>query len=70
MHSYHEATGVVYYAQINKNAVSCWNSNRELKSTNFKEVIRDDAKLIYPSDLKVSWCLLFNPIHPIYFIKF
>ncbi|XP_070500416.1 L-dopachrome tautomerase yellow-f2-like [Chironomus tepperi] len=53
MHSYHAATGVIYYAQINKNAVSCWNSDRELKAANFKEVVRDDTKLIYPADLKI-----------------
>jgi hypothetical protein len=57
MHSYHAATGVIYYAQINKNAVSCWNSNRELKAANFKEIVRDNEKLIYPSDLSVSTLL-------------
>lgn len=60
MHSYHAATGVIYYAQINKNAVSCWNSNKELKAANFKEVVRDNDKLIYPSDLSVSLCYLFE----------
>lgn len=58
MHSYHAATGVIYYAQINKNAVACWNSDRELKSANFKEVVKDDTKLIYPSDLKVSFAYI------------
>lgn len=63
MHSYHAATGVIYYAQINKNAVSCWNSNKELKAANFKEVVRDNDKLIYPSDLSVSLCQLFEKIY-------
>jgi hypothetical protein len=54
MHSIHQGTGVAFFAQINKNAVWCWNSKKPLRASNVHEVLRDDVKLIYPSDLSVS----------------
>lgn len=56
MHSLHSSKNkdVMYFAQINKNAVSCWNTKKPLRPSNVHEVFRDDVKLIYPSDLSVS----------------
>jgi hypothetical protein len=54
MHSYHEKSGVMYFAEINKNAVSCWNTRKPLRPSNVKVIAKDDIKLIYPSDLSVS----------------
>lgn len=55
MHGVHQKTGVMFFAEINKNAVSCWNTLRStLRPSNVVEVARDNEKLIYPSDLDVS----------------
>lgn len=55
MHGYHQKTGVIFFAEINKNAVSCWNSKTSLRSSNMGEVARDNVTLVYPSDLNVRF---------------
>lgn len=54
MHGYHQQTRVMFFAEINRNAVSCWNSNTSLRPSNMGEVARDNVTLVYPSDLNVS----------------
>jgi len=55
MHSYHDGTGVIFFAEINKNAVSCWNVKAKLKASNMGLIAKDDETLVYPNDLSVSW---------------
>ncbi|KAG5676601.1 hypothetical protein PVAND_006424 [Polypedilum vanderplanki] len=70
MHSYHEKSGIIYFAEINKNAVSCWNTRKPLRPSNVKIIARDDIKLIYPSDLSVVdddlWVMSNRMIRQIY----
>jgi dopachrome tautomerase len=51
MHSLHHDS--MFFAEINKNAVGCWNTKKPLRPSNVHEVLRDDIKLVYPSDLVV-----------------
>lgn len=53
MHGLHQRTGAMFFAEINKNAVSCWNSRGALRPTSMTEVARDNVTLVYPSDLSV-----------------
>lgn len=56
MHGIHHKSGIMFFAEINKNAVSCWNSKKSaLKPSKMGEVAQDDVNLIYPSDLNVSF---------------
>lgn len=54
MHAVHQKTGMMFFAEINKNAVSCWNSKTVLRPSNMIQVAHDNEKLIYPADLDVS----------------
>lgn len=53
MHAIHQKSGATFFAEINKNAVSCWNSKSPLRPSSMIEVARDDVTMIYPSDLNV-----------------
>ncbi|XP_018332062.1 L-dopachrome tautomerase yellow-f2 [Agrilus planipennis] len=54
MTAMHEPTGVLFMGLINQNGLGCWNTNKEFLSKNFDIVDRDEVKMIYPSDVKVS----------------
>lgn len=53
MHARHDQSGTMFFAEINKNAVSCWNMKSPLRAANMGEVARDNVTLIYPTDLNV-----------------
>jgi dopachrome tautomerase len=56
MHGVHQQTGIMFFAEINKNAVSCWNSKKSsLQASKTEEIAQDNVNLIYPSDLNVSF---------------
>lgn len=54
MHGYDETTGVVFYAEVARNAVGCWNSKERFNALNHDIVYKDDVNMIYPSDLTVD----------------
>ncbi|CRL01323.1 CLUMA_CG014255, isoform A [Clunio marinus] len=70
MHEFHEKSGTLFFAEINQNAVTCWNSKRSLKPSRLGTVAKDNLTLIYPSDLKVVeddlWVLSNRMIRHIY----
>ena len=47
-------TNVMFFAEMQNNAVSCWNLKKDLKRTNMDIVQQNNLTLIYPSDLTVS----------------
>lgn len=55
MHSLDRHTGVVMFAQVARNGVSCWNSEEPLNEDKIAMIDSDDAKMIYPVDLNVSY---------------
>lgn len=54
MHAFDESTGVVFYAEVARNAVGCWNSGEEFSQEKHDIVLRDDEQMVYPSDLTVD----------------
>lgn len=54
MHAMDQNTGVVMFAQVARNGVSCWNSANYLSENNIGMIDSDNVKMIYPVDLNVS----------------
>uniref|UniRef100_S4PXQ8 Yellow-fa n=1 Tax=Pararge aegeria TaxID=116150 RepID=S4PXQ8_9NEOP len=54
MHGYHQKSNVVFFAEIGRDAVSCWNSGSVLNPSNIAILARDRLRLSYPSDLHVT----------------
>lgn len=54
MHDYDEDTGVMFYAEVGRNAIGCWNTRKAFSTKNHDIVHRDNEQMIYPSDLSVD----------------
>lgn len=54
MHGYDLKSGVVFYAEVGRNAVGCWNSKQRFNALNHDIVFKDDVNMIYPSDLSLD----------------
>lgn len=53
-------TNVMFFAEMQNNAVSCWNIKHDLKRSNMDIVAQNNATLIYPVDLNVSRFVLWS----------
>ncbi|XP_049547822.1 L-dopachrome tautomerase yellow-f2-like [Anopheles darlingi] len=51
MHHYDPQTGVLFYAQVARNAIGCWNTRQIYGPDTHAVVHQDDRELVYPSDL-------------------
>lgn len=49
-----DRSGVIFYAQISRSGIGCWNSNKPLTPQNFHFLTGNNRTMIYPSDLTVS----------------
>lgn len=70
MHEFDPKTGIIFYAEIMKNGVGCWNSKKtEFSALNHGQVAMDPNKMIYPSDLTVRAAVFFilNPMDNLWF---
>ncbi|KAF7997517.1 hypothetical protein HCN44_006088 [Aphidius gifuensis] len=47
-------TGIIYFTQVNKNAVACWDTKLDLNADTFKTVAQDDEKLVFPNDIVIE----------------
>ncbi|CAK1553242.1 unnamed protein product [Leptosia nina] len=54
MHDYHEPTGVLFFADMGRDAVSCWKTDKPLGRENVGILAQDSERLVYPSDLHVT----------------
>ncbi|XP_023945220.2 L-dopachrome tautomerase yellow-f2 isoform X2 [Bicyclus anynana] len=54
MHGYHARSSVIFFAEIGRDAISCWNTGTALNPANIAILARDRQRLSYPSDLHVS----------------
>uniref|UniRef100_A0A182XWT2 Yellow protein n=1 Tax=Anopheles stephensi TaxID=30069 RepID=A0A182XWT2_ANOST len=53
-HAYDPKTGVLFYAEINRNAVGCWNTKKHFAPENHGIVHLDNEEMIYPADLRID----------------
>uniref|UniRef100_A0A182S4V5 Yellow protein n=1 Tax=Anopheles funestus TaxID=62324 RepID=A0A182S4V5_ANOFN len=51
MHHYDPRTGVMFYAEVNRNSIGCWNTNQIFDAGNHAVVHLDNRELVYPTDL-------------------
>lgn len=51
---YDEKTDVIFYTQINRDAIGCWNINKDYTPENQGLVDSDSQTLVFPNDLKVD----------------
>ncbi|XP_063545255.1 L-dopachrome tautomerase yellow-f2-like isoform X1 [Cydia strobilella] len=54
MHGYHSASNVIFFADIGRNAVSCWKTSNILNPGNVAVLAQDSTRMSYPSDLHVT----------------
>ncbi|XP_037948418.1 L-dopachrome tautomerase yellow-f2-like isoform X2 [Teleopsis dalmanni] len=54
MHEYDERTGIIFYDEIHRNGVGCWNTRKPFSAENHGTVAQDEARMIYPSDLTID----------------
>lgn len=49
-----EKTNVLFYTQVNKDGVGCWNANKQYNPDTQGIVDSDSDALVFPNDLKVD----------------
>lgn len=54
-HVVHSKTGVMFFTEMQRNIVSCWNTNQPLKEANIHTVGQNNKTMIYPVDLTVKF---------------
>ncbi|EDW11782.1 protein yellow [Drosophila mojavensis] len=52
--SYDKETGVLFYTQVNKDAIACWNVKRPYTTDTQGLIESDSHTLVFPNDLKVD----------------
>ncbi|XP_053698590.1 L-dopachrome tautomerase yellow-f-like [Sabethes cyaneus] len=65
MHYFDEETGVIFFAEVNRNAIGCWNTKNEFTAENYDTIFLDHQHLVYPGDLNadadgIIWVLANN----------
>lgn len=58
MHEYDPRTGAIFYAEIQRNGVGCWNTRKPFTDSNHGTVQTNEQTMIYPSDLTVLKILI------------
>ncbi|XP_053959654.1 protein yellow [Anastrepha ludens] len=51
---YDKETGVLFYTQVNKDAIACWNVNRPYDSESQGLIDSDSHTLVFPNDMKID----------------
>lgn len=55
IHDFDLKTGIIFYAEIIKNGVGCWNTRKtNFSANNHGQVAMDSDRMIYPSDLTID----------------
>ncbi|XP_017039980.1 L-dopachrome tautomerase yellow-f-like [Drosophila ficusphila] len=54
MHKYDPETCVVFFAEVQKNGVGCWNTEKPFSPETHGSVYSNAEKMIYPSDLTID----------------
>lgn len=53
MHDF-DRSGIIFYSQVGRNGVGCWNTKKQHTPTHFHFITGNNQTMIYPSDLNVS----------------
>ncbi|KAI8115218.1 Protein yellow [Lucilia cuprina] len=51
---YDKETGVIFYTQVNKDAIACWNVKKSYTPDNQGLIDSDSHTLVFPNDLKID----------------
>ncbi|KAJ6628025.1 L-dopachrome tautomerase yellow-f2 [Pseudolycoriella hygida] len=54
LHDFHQRSGIIFFSQIARNAVSCWNSQKPCTPENNVIVDQNDVTMNYPVDLNID----------------
>lgn len=54
MHEMHGPSKVMFFAEVGRDAISCWNTDMPLRPENMEMLAQDSSRLSYPSDLHVT----------------
>ncbi|KAF9418128.1 hypothetical protein HW555_004938 [Spodoptera exigua] len=54
MHDMHGASKVIFFAEVGRDSISCWNTEKPLSPDNMEMLAQHSSKLSYPSDLHVT----------------
>lgn len=56
MHDYDQSSGVLFYSQVAKNGVACWNTAKPFTEQNHALIVNDNDRMNieYPADLNVK----------------
>lgn len=54
MHHFDDQSGVLFYAEVNRNAIGCWNSRNNFTAENHDIIHLSQKHLIYPADLNAD----------------
>ncbi|XP_062540251.1 L-dopachrome tautomerase yellow-f-like [Armigeres subalbatus] len=65
MHHFDDQSQVIFYAEVNRNTIGCWNTRSNFSAENHDIIHHDNERLIYPTDLSadasgVIWVLSNN----------
>lgn len=55
MHDYDQFSGVMFYSQVARNGVACWNTAKPFTEQNHALIVNDNDRMIYPADLNVNY---------------
>lgn len=55
MHDFDASNGVIFYSQVGRNGISCWNTAKPYVPENHILLAQNNQTMIYPSDLNVRW---------------
>lgn len=54
IHAFDRETGVIFFALIQQNAVSCWDTKKPFAPQNMAIIYKNDADIVYPNDLAID----------------
>jgi dopachrome tautomerase len=54
-HIFDFKTNVMFFAEMQRNAISCWNTRTYLTEANIHTVLQNNQTMIYPADLSVKF---------------
>lgn len=54
LHTFDQKSGILFFTEMQNNAITCWNSKNAFKPMHFDTVDKSNVTLIYPNDLNVN----------------